>query len=553
MKSNLEQLKIAQKYLGEKCRVCCNMANNCCCYYVCKVFKEAGNAKLFYDGYTVTYCPNARKWCKANLAQIPLYLAMPMDVIFFDWQPNGTPDHIGFVHERVSDQEINTIEGNTTSKYVVAYRTRPLYGTVNGKKVQYIQGIFRPHYPATYKVGQLKVDGQFDYSSIAMLQKALGIKVNGILSRDTVKALQKKVGADQDGSWGDNTSKAVQKFLKKEGFYKGEVDGCIYIESVKALQRWINSKIGKTTTTTDKTATVKPQTPSQPSVDDGKLTIDGSIGRQTVLRMQEFFETMKDGVISGQKESLYKYYPSVEKSVIKFCDGGSQLVAKMQKWCGIAEDGIWGEDTSKAVQKKLGVTADGIFGTNSAKALQKYLNENDKAVYPKNTRALKLVAEFRKFAWACGTASKTWDYDTGYARDEYKDALKKYMGVTSKVSQSDCGYFLNVCVRDSGLADDFKMLGTTKANFPTVPSPFYVALEGKAVPDGFLKPGDMVRYKKKSGSQHTYGVVDSTHIAEAGRKIRFPIIREVKEANDKCNASTTKLGTLQVIRVKEEE
>lgn len=539
MKSNVQQLALAKKDLGESCPQCCSMRNNCCCYFVSKSFKNAGNASLFYGGQMVTYCPNAIKWCKANLAQIPLFLAMPSDIIFFDWELNGVPNHIGFVDKRINDQQIHTLEGNTTSKYVVAYRTR---------EAKYIQGIFRPHFHATYTIGTLKVDGQFDYQSIAMLQKALGIKVDGILGKDTVKALQKKVGVTQDGSWGVNTSKAVQRFLKKEGVYKGEIDGCVYLETVKALQTWINKKVGKTTTTTDKTPTASVQKPTEAVADDGKLTVDGSIGRKTVLRMQEFFETMKDGVISGQKDSLYRYYPSVEKSVVKFCDGGSQLVAKIQKWCGITQDGVWGENTSKAIQKKLGVTADGVFGTKSAKALQKFLNENEKPIYPKKTLADKIYDEIVKLAWADGTAEKKWLYKTGAPRDSYKDALKKFMEKTSKVDQSDCGYFLDVVLRILGYKKALLLKGNDDP-FPAPPEDFEIVFEGKVVPDGFLKRSDFVRYKKASGSQHIYAVVDNDHIAEAGRKVRFPVIREEK-ANAKCNASNVKKNTIEVIRAK---
>ena len=537
MKSNVQQLALAKKDLGESCPVCCSMRNNCCCYFVAKSFKSAGNASLFYGGQMVTYCPNAIKWCKANLAQIPLFLAMPSDIVFFDWNGNNVPDHIGFVDHRINDQEIRTFEGNTTNRFVVAYQTRP---------AKYVLGIFRPHFKATYTIGTLKVDGQFDYQSIAMLQKALGIKADGILGKDTIKALQKKVGVTQDGSWGANTSKAVQKLLKKEGVYKGEIDGCVYLETVKALQTWINKKVGKTTTTTDKTPTASVQKPTEAVTDDGKLTVDGSIGRKTVLRMQEFFGTMKDGVISGQKEDLYKYYPSVEKGVIKFCDGGSQLVTKMQKWAGIRADGIWGQNTSKAIQKKLGVTADGIFGTNSAKALQKFLNENEKPIYPKGDA---LASEAEKYAWALGTESKKWDYDTGSARDSYKTALKKFMDYTSKVALSDCGYFLDICVRSLGISSDFLVLKGTKDPFPAVPNGMEVVHKGSKVPESFLIRGDVIRYKKTSGSQHTYMVMSDTTIAEAGRKTRFPVVRKI-DANSKCNASGIKYSTIEVIRAK---
>ena len=543
MKSNVQQLALAKKDLGESCPVCCSMRNNCCCYFVSKIFREAGNASLFYGGQMVNYCPNAIKWCKTQLAQIPLFLAMPSDIIFFDWNGNNVPDHIGFVANRVSDQIVHTLEGNTTSNDVVAYRNRD---------AKYIQGIFRPHFKATYTVGAVTVNGQFGYQSIAMLQMALGIKVDGILGRDTVMALQKKVGVTQDGSWGKKTSEAVQKFLKKEGFYKGEIDGCVYLETVKALQSWINSKIGKTTTTTDKTPTTKPQSPTEPS--DGKLLVNGVMEKKSVERMQEFFGTTKDGIISGQKESLWKErFPSFSKTVVGFSGKGSECVKKLQKWLGVKEDGVIGETTVKAWQKKLGVTVDGCFGTKSAKAWQKYLNEHDKAVYPTQkptvkSNADKIADEAVALAWAEGTPSRKWLYPTGDARSVYKTALKKFLGHTTRVARSDCGYFVSTCVRASGVAKDFIALKGNKDAFPSVPKNMEIVHRGR-VADGYLKRGDIVRYKKKSGSQHTYTVLGSNLIAEAGRKVRFPVIRKTK-ANSKCNASGVKHSTIQVIRAK---
>ena len=387
-KSNTEQLKIAEKYLGESCRKCCSMANNCCAYFVSKIFKEAGNASLFYGGAITTYCPNAIKWCKANLAEIPIYLAMPSDIIFFDWEPNGVPNHIGFVDHRLSDAQIYTLEGNTTSKGIVARRTRPL---------KYVQGVFRPHFKGTYDTSKaLAVDGQFGYNSIAMLQKALGIKVDGILGKDTVKALQKRVAVTQDGAWGPNTSKAVQKMVGTT------VDGAFGEKSVKALQTWINKQVGKTTTTATNSSVSKPQSVTQPSAStaSGKLTVDGHGGPLTVKALQKFLGTTQDGVISGQTESLNKYYPALE--AVEYGKGGSTAVKYLQKWLSLSQDGIWGQATSKALQKKLGVTQDGVFGVNSMKALQKYLNEHDKATYPTQTivqkelEACKVQAEWMK-------------------------------------------------------------------------------------------------------------------------------------------------------------
>ena len=251
MKSNTQQLALAEKHLGEggaKFRKFCGMSSGPYCNaFVCYVFNEAGNASLFYGGKKVTYCPTSIKWCQNNLAQIPIYLALPSDVIYFDWEPNGRPNHIGFVRARKSDQEIYTIEGNTSKTNsngrvvatgVVAYKTRQIYGRQNGKKVQYIQAVFRPHFKATWKDAPLVVDGYFGYNSIAMLQKALKLTPDGILGKGTVKALQKRAGVLQDGSWGPATSKAVQKMIGTT------VDGQFGPKSVKALQTWINKQNG---------------------------------------------------------------------------------------------------------------------------------------------------------------------------------------------------------------------------------------------------------------------------------------------------------------------
>ena len=117
MSTNLEMLAFAKKFLGQggaTFRKYCGLPAGAayCNAYVTYVFQKSGNGSLFYDGKKVTYCPTSMSWCRKNLAQIPIYLAMEMDIIYFDWEPNGIPNHIGFVRGRKSDAEIYTIEGN---------------------------------------------------------------------------------------------------------------------------------------------------------------------------------------------------------------------------------------------------------------------------------------------------------------------------------------------------------------------------------------------------------------------------------------------------------
>jgi len=265
-KSNTETLKIAQKYLGQggsRFRKFCGLPTGAawCNAFVDYIAHESGNSPLYFNGAKYTYCPTSMSWCRKNLAQIPIYIALPMDIIYFDWEPNNVPNHIGFVRERKTDQEVYTIEGNTSGG-IVAQKTRT---------VKYVCGCYRPHYKGSFDANKkLVVDGYFGYNSIAVMQKWLGIKVDGILGLGTVKALQKKLGVSQDGSWGRGTSKALQKLIGTPA------DGDFGPKSVKAFQAYLNKAVFKVTetkpttkpATTKKTATKAPNKTAQRIVDN---------------------------------------------------------------------------------------------------------------------------------------------------------------------------------------------------------------------------------------------------------------------------------------------
>lgn len=284
-KNNTELLKIAQSHLGEggaKFRKFCGLPSGAawCNAYVDYVANEGGDSSLYFNGAKYTYCPTSMSWCRKNLAQIPIYIALPMDIIYFDWEPNNVPNHIGFVRERKSDQAIYTIEGNTNkvdkdgnvvATGVVAERTRP---------VNYVCGVFRPHFKGKFDATKkLEVDGYFGYNSIAVMQKWLGVTVDAILGQGTVKALQKKLEVTQDGSWGPNTSKALQKLIGTEA------DGAFGPKSVKALQTYLN----KHAFADPKPSTPKPSAPTQSKA-------------QTINENALDFAWPK-----GTREAVYKY------------------------------------------------------------------------------------------------------------------------------------------------------------------------------------------------------------------------------------------------------
>lgn len=119
--------------------------------------------------------------------------------------------------------------------------------------------------------GKLAVDGSWGKDCTRKSQKVLGTTIDGIVSNQPsvnkkylpnvyigswefkssgydagsslVRAIQKLVGATQDGWFGTGCAKKVQQFLKKKGFYAGEITGKLDGKTVKAWQKYINSRL----------------------------------------------------------------------------------------------------------------------------------------------------------------------------------------------------------------------------------------------------------------------------------------------------------------------
>lgn len=266
MKTNTELFAIAKSQLGNggaKYRkyVGIGKGQPYCDAFVFWLYDANGCGDLLkWKGSERTYCPSSIKWCNKNLALIPPYLAMPCDIVYFDWEKNGTPNHVGIVYNKISTSTIHTLEGNTSG------------GIVDDKKrsVKYVQGIYRPHFRGVYKIGLLTVDGVCSYSTIAMMQKVLNVGfVDGILGKATVKGLQKKAGCTADGAWGKNTSKAVQKMVGTN------VDGEFGPKSVEALQKWINRQYAQMT----KVPQAKPTPQTEKSPVSASQTVKGYTGQ----------------------------------------------------------------------------------------------------------------------------------------------------------------------------------------------------------------------------------------------------------------------------------
>lgn len=234
--NNFEMVKLAIQQLGNGgaiYRKYCGLPAGApwCNAYVTWLFHKSDNKNLYCNGTIQISCPNSIQWCYKNLALLPIYLVMPGDVVYFDWEPNGVPNHVGIVEERETDQIVKTIEGNTSGSQVARKR----------RTDEEVQGVFRPHFhvdSSMYTADKpLVVDSYFGYSSIAVMQKWLGVSVDAIIGQQTVKALQKRLDLKQDGWWGPKTSKAVQRLIG------AEADGYFGPKSVRALQTYLNKQV----------------------------------------------------------------------------------------------------------------------------------------------------------------------------------------------------------------------------------------------------------------------------------------------------------------------
>ena len=232
---------------------------------------------------------------------------------------------------------------------------------------------------------------------------------------------------------------------------------------------------------------------------------------------------------------------------------GIKTVKRLQQVAGCTQDGCWQKGTSRAVQKLIGAKQDGDFGPASTKALQTWIN---KKVFPSSSsggtatapsvtsNAQKIVNKAIELAWAYGTPSSKWSYKGGAPTAKCKSAMTR-QGYKTKEKWSDCGRFATTVVRESGVDPNFVAMKGVKDAFPKS-AKFNIVFSGKRIPSGFLKAGDIVRYKKTKG-QHTLIYMGNNRVCEARHYKRFGnIVTDEKRYNKK----STKAKSIQVLRAR---
>lgn len=83
-----------------------------CCTFLWWCFRGAEAAQLFYGGGKTSSCITLLHYHQKENGLITGPLE-PGDIVFFDWNKNNLPDHVGIV-EQFSGTTVTTIEGNTS-------------------------------------------------------------------------------------------------------------------------------------------------------------------------------------------------------------------------------------------------------------------------------------------------------------------------------------------------------------------------------------------------------------------------------------------------------
>lgn len=260
------------------------------------------------------------------------------------------------------------------------------------------------------------------------------------------------------------------------------------------------------------------------------------------------------------KKPTGKYSGTIPTGTLKKGSKGTKVkqLQTFLNWYGIkcTCDGKFGDKTKQAVkkfQRTEGIGQDGVWGSHSYSKAKAYkANAPKPAPKPtpapaKTTGAQKLLKKADELAWAYGTPEAKYKYKTGAPRAVCKAAMKKYGWADNKGELSDCGNFVSTIVRESGVSKTFKALHGTKTPFPKSEAGFKIVHTG-AIPAGLLKPGDIIRYKKKNGNQHAMMYYAPGKVCEASHYNVFGVIR--KDTKRYADGSKVKKDTIQVLRAK---
>ena len=165
------------------------------------------------------------------------------DIVLFDWDGDGSPDHVGFV-ELNCGSYIQTIEGNTSSGSNGSqsngggvYRRTRDWSVVHC--VIRINGGSEPVKPSK----KIAVDGYWGEDTTAGAQKLFKTPVDRLVSSQSNYWKSKYKACTGGWEWkdpkvaqGSQLIASMQAYFKRLGFYRGKIDGLAGREFWQAME-----------------------------------------------------------------------------------------------------------------------------------------------------------------------------------------------------------------------------------------------------------------------------------------------------------------------------
>ena len=181
-----------------------------CAVFVTDALKQTGT-KCNYFPSTVAF--DLRDKAVIGSAFVDKYNLKPGDILTFDWDGDGSGDHVGIVEKVIGYGVYQTIEGNVSNS--CGRRTRYASSIICGIRPQYTES--QPEKEEeVYNFALVKKGSRSN--AVKMCQAALNIRNNaglevdgycGPLTEAAIKAWQKKKGIYPDGMCGAKTWPAL--------------------------------------------------------------------------------------------------------------------------------------------------------------------------------------------------------------------------------------------------------------------------------------------------------------------------------------------------------
>lgn len=203
-----------------------------CVVFLWWLFRECDAPSLFCSGRKMASVPMALKRFQ-ELDQI-VSKPEPGDIVFYDFNKNGTPDHVGIVYEVKSSGSVVAIEGNTSSS------NQTNGGTVQKKTrtASQIYALARPKYETDTASGKKEKSVKYTKKDFVKdVQKTFGVTVDGIFGPKTLAAT---ITVSQYRNKTHPVVKVIQKRLNSLGYNAGEEDGIAgakFSAAVKGYQK----------------------------------------------------------------------------------------------------------------------------------------------------------------------------------------------------------------------------------------------------------------------------------------------------------------------------